>query len=215
MEHTLLSILVAISLYNIDYTSNNGSIWLLLYVIVGISYIRLVKKIDYSLNIGKNLFTRINNFIFHISFVSILLIMIYWINWASLWEWKILHYVMVQYLVLIVYIFPVSLWLKIFNTKRLFKDVKNSGILSIIYLIMPTYLWNFKKNIPINFYVERFSKLDIAKLVLAFSFFVGMALYMIYFILHLIILAQERSNPVNYEIRSSNEGGIEYINNLK
>lgn len=215
MEHTILSILLAISLYNIDYISNNGSIWLLLYIIFGVLYIILFNKIDKSLNIRKNILTKINNFLFHISFVVGLLIIIYGFNWASLWEWRILHYDLIQYLVFIVFMFPVFLWFKIFITRSYFKDTKNTGILSLIYLVSPTYFWNFKKNIPINLDMENFSKADKVKLAIAVIFVISIILYMAYFMLNLFILSQERNNPVNYEIRSNGEGNIEYIDYKK
>lgn len=215
MEILILSILLAVSSYNIDYVSSGWLIWLLLYIIGGFIYIILIKEIDKFLNIKKNIFTKINNFLFHISFVVGLLIIVYWINWASLWEWKILHYDFIQYLILIVFAFPISLWFRIFTVMGYFKSLKNKNILSFIYLILPTSFWDFKKNLPINIDTENISKIIKAKLTIAVIFILSVSLYIAYFILSLFILSWDRNNHVNYEIQSDGKGNIKYINNLK
>ena len=133
MEILILSLLLAVSSYNIDYASSSWLIWLLFYVMCGFIYIILIKKIDIFLNIKKNIFTIINNLLFHVSLVVGLLIIVYWINWASLWEWKLLHYDFIQYLVLIVFMLPIFLWFRIFMIRSYFKDLRNKNILSFIY----------------------------------------------------------------------------------
>lgn len=170
MEQIIISILLAVSLYQIDYLSQPNYIWLLIYIIGIILYIFGIKKIDNILNIKKSLIAKMNNFLIHISFTVLLLILVYWINWASLGEWKILHYSYIQYLVFIVFLIPIFLWYKIILIKNYFKNFTQKFIFTLIYFISPVYFYFLSKNLSLNKSEISTYKVDKIKLMIVISF---------------------------------------------
>lgn len=148
MESIILSALLAIGLYHIDYLPISDYSWLFIYVLAIIVHIIWVRKIDMVFNIKKSPLSRLNNFLLHLSLTVALLILVFWLNWASLWEWRILTYSFIQYLVFIIFLIPVFLWIQIYFTLNCFKDSKKksylvsfisySQLISIFYqLVLP------------------------------------------------------------------------------
>lgn len=80
MERIILSILLVFGLYQIDEANLQGFIWIIVYIIYGIYYLRQIKKIDALLGIKKTFLVKTNNFFLNISIVILLLAIIYGLN---------------------------------------------------------------------------------------------------------------------------------------
>lgn len=146
MDRLILFIILAIGLYQMDWLNKVNPIWMALYIILSIIHVVAIKKIDSAYEIQKSRFAKINNFFLQTSVVVGLLIIIYWFNGASLWEWRLLHYVYIRYLVFMVFFIPVFFWFQIFLTQSHFAKFKRKNILAAIYLCCPLYFYDIPKS---------------------------------------------------------------------
>ncbi len=84
MERIILSMVLAISLYQIDLLTKANPIWIVLYIVLSLIYALIIRKVNKIYGIKKSGLIKVNNFLIHIAFTVGLLIIIYGFKGASL-----------------------------------------------------------------------------------------------------------------------------------
>lgn len=150
MERIILSMVLAISLYQIDWPTKANPIWIVLYIVLSAIYALIIRKVNKIYGIKKSGLTKVNNFLIHIAFTVGLLIIIYGFKGASLWEWRLLQYSYIQYLVFIVFLIPFLLFFQVYSDRAYFERFKEKNIITAVYLFFPSYFYSASDILPKN-----------------------------------------------------------------
>lgn len=195
MECIIISVILAYGIFSKSYFFDGWSGWLLLYLIVGIIYLFLMRKINKMLNIKKTLVMRINNFLFHIFMAIWILLSITNAFWMS--ETPILYVLLILLLIII------TLWYQILISRTYFKNTNNVALLGSLYLILPTYFLRNKEVLLMNSDKPVTIKVNKLKLITLSTTYTLILVWLVYYIINLMFFFETNYKPI--DIMTNNE----------